>query len=230
MLLAISLVGLCISHQAMHRRDAAHLLQVIPPAILGVALLGSIWLGRRDDFRQRAASAWRTRIAGLCYVTVACAVGSGMVTWGRVDLGPASLWPSARYRALAAPLAAAQTHPVAIALREVQRRVPPEQSILVFPVDCQYYAIAQRRMSGLLYSYYPGLYCDSPWCERNLEAICRDAPKLIIVPEHFLDPRKPYYEVWAHGITEHQAVAQWIRRNYTKVVYDHDGIVLLEKP
>ena len=229
-LLAIALVGVCISHQAMHRRDAAHLLQVIPPAILGMVLLGAIWLRRRDDFGQNATSARRTRIAGVCYVTVACAVGSGLVTWGRLDLGPASLWPSARYRALAAPLAPGHTHPVAAALREVQRCVPPDQSILVFPAECQYYAIAQRRMSGLLNTYFPSLYCDSPWRERNLDAICRDAPKLVIVPDHFLDPQKPYYEVWARGIKEHQAVEQWIRRNYTKVVYDHDGIVLLEKP
>jgi hypothetical protein len=225
--LVVAIVGLSLLHQTLHRRDPAHLLQVAPPAMMGVCLLTAGFFGQA--WFHAAAFRFRLlRAAAVSYLVSAVIAGLGLVQWGSQDLARFSVWPAQRFAGLADPLGDDHPHPAAAALREVQRRTRPDQSILVFSMDSQYYALVHRRLSGALYAYWPGVFATPPWRERNLAALERDLPALVVVRADFLDPA-PVPDLVQQARESHAAVQALIRQRYSRVVYRGGGLLLLAR-
>jgi hypothetical protein len=228
-LLAIALIGLSLLHQAMHRRDAPHLLQVLPPALLGASLLVGLalrgpWFAQPPSLRVRLL-----RLASLSYLVLVVTIGLGLIQWGSVDLGRFSFGVGRRWAGLADPLGEGNQHPIAPVLREVRRRTDPSQSILVFPLISQYYTLVGRRVSGSVYAYWPGIFSQPRWSNRNLAAISRDPPELVIVSTDLLPPTLSPPDLRQAARASHAGVDEFIRRQYTKVVCEGGGLLVLER-
>lgn len=228
-LLLVAVIGLSTLHQALHRRGPYHLIQVIPPAIIGAHLffcqfLESPFLSSREAWGRAA------RFLALTYLSFAVITGLGLMEWGRLDLSARELWPKDRFSRLAAPpLTGSQDGPLGL-VREIQNRTTPDQSILIFPIDCQYFAILNRRLSGIIYAYNPGLYDHAPWCEQNIEAIKADPPALVVVRSNFRIPAGESLDFITTCQNAFPQVDQFVRQHYTQVVYEKDGFMILQRP
>ena len=220
-LLAVAIIGLSTLHQACHRRGPYHLLQVIPPAIIGVHLLVGFFLDS-PWFARRAV-----RFAALAYFALAIACGLGLMPFARVDMAEHNFWPRARYAALARPATSGNPDSNLLAMAKIQELAGPEQSILVFSLDSQFYALANRRMSGVIYNYCAGMYDTPAWVARNLQALRRDMPAVVVVRSDFFDPLPAEKDLLQRAWEAHHAVDQWIRANYPQVAFRRDGIMLL---
>ncbi len=225
-LLLVALIGLSTLHQTLHRRGPNHLIQVIPPAIIGAHLFFCRFL--ESPLLSRPATWGRAvRFFSLSYFGFALIAGLGLMPWGRADLSAWEVWPKDRYDHLAAPLASGSQHPALGLVQEVQKRTTPEQSILIFPIECQYCGILNRRVSGIVFSYYPGLYDGSTWRRRNMAALEADPPALVAVRSDFLTPGAEIPGLVTDCRNAFPQVAQFIRERYTQVVYNKDGLILL---
>jgi hypothetical protein len=157
---------------------------VIATAIVCAALLES-WLFRAAELwyvPQRAKRCIRMIAAG--YLTLLVVIGLKLSTWGRADLEGFSARPLSQFLSLAHPLGDIDD-PQVQALLAVMKQTGPRDQILVFPLDCQFYALTKRPISGRHTTYYPRLYNSPVDSERSLEAIRREMPKLVIVPADF---------------------------------------------
>ena len=65
--------------------------------------------------------------------------------------------PDLRFQELARPLAQGDAYPAVRAVQFVRDNTTLADSVLVFPLDCQLLALAERRLSGRLHSYYPNV-------------------------------------------------------------------------
>ncbi|OJW21518.1 MAG: hypothetical protein BGO49_13720 [Planctomycetales bacterium 71-10] len=223
-LLATALVALATAHQATHRRDPAHLLQVVPPLIAGAfAILATARRAAGDASRgvpSRAAfGSFAIASAGiLAYATY------GLTPFARWDLVPIGPDPIARLKRLAHPTAAVD-HPGLAVVQAVRENSAPGDAILVFPLDSQLLTLAERRMSGRLHGYYAGVF-DAPDDARlNLDAVLADPPVLVVVPSPKADPSGsdwPADELARKGRAAHAYLEGHIRADYPRTVFD-DG-------
>jgi hypothetical protein len=184
--LATALVGLSVVHQSLVRCDSSHVLQALSPALVGAGLiLNDVF--RRPWLRATRSRPGRIALAGrLAYLGAALTAGLILAPAGRSDMAHLTLRPWKRLARLCRPLESLRREPVRDALVEIQRWTEPEEAILVYPTQCQYYVFANRRMSGVFYGYLRGGLAASPWYHRNLEAIHADSPKVVMVLRDFL--------------------------------------------
>lgn len=226
-LLVVALFGLSTIHQAWYCCDGHHLLQVTPAAVIGAALLMCFFLD--GPWFAGRPHAWNrvVRFVGLAYFATLFTCVLGMMPAGRNDQAELSLWPRARYAALAHPLTSRSEDPAAAAIAKIRELADCRQSMLVFPFNCQFYALADRRMSGIIYAYFPGIFQASPWSDRNFQAIQRDKPAVVVVRSDFFDPLPAQKDLEQLSREAHPDVDQWIRKNYTKIVFNEGRIMLL---
>jgi hypothetical protein len=225
-LLLLALIGFSTLHQALHRRDPAHLLQVLPPALIAVPLIFCEFL---DGAFARDPRGWRRaiRFFALTYFSLAVIAGLGLVQHGRIDLSTGTLLRRDRYEALARPLAGAGQHPALKLVRAIDAHSTPEQSLLVFPVDPQYWAVLDRGLSGNAIAYCPGLFDGPQWRKRNLAAIEAHPPALVVVRSDFLDPAHEIPDLVTAYRNAFPEIVAYIHRHYTRVLYSADGLALL---
>ncbi len=157
-------------------------------------------------------------------------LGLKLARFGQADLDPFSFWPSQRYARLASPLSDAATDPQAAAVDFVARQTSRSDSILVFPLAPQFYSFAQRRISGRLHAYYPGVL-DTPRCQTdNLAAIEADMPKLVVVPSDWGNAQEGGGDELVHKCRRaHANVERFIRENYPRVVLNTGGSMVLSR-
>jgi hypothetical protein len=227
-LLAAALTGLGVFHQAIHRMDPPHLLQVIPPAIVCAFLLLAMYLRRIAVKTRRKLGEFVLVFSGLVYFLTLGYVGARLMQWGRQDLIGLSSWSTWRYVDLAHPLGSQDRFPLVKAIRVIRQQTDPAEPILVFPLDCQYYALAQRKLSGRLHAFYAGVFDAPLYHFDNLEAIRKEMPALVVLSsDRNQPPDGSISDVFAlRGRAAHQYLETFIRENYRHVVYD-DGILLL---
>ncbi|MGO9113402.1 MAG: hypothetical protein ACLP9L_29580 [Thermoguttaceae bacterium] len=223
-LLATTLIGLSVFHQALHRCDGPHLLQVMPPAIIAAAMLLDGWFRAAKELLAEQRIAF---VGGLAYLSLALAAGAAMFPFGRIDLASPTLCLGARMAELARPIESIRNVATRDAFEEIQRRTGTDESILVYPAPCQYYFFAGRRMSGLYLGYLRGEMAGAGWEERNCEALNKDMPKVVMVMSKLLAmPPVVNGLPFAYGSDRIEAILRDPR--WTKV-FDREGIILLER-
>jgi hypothetical protein len=229
-LLSSALVGIACLHQAMHRMGPLHLLQVIPAAIICASLIASALFSGAEGLSLPARAKTLLRAAGVGYAVLLVAVGLKLSHWGQSDLEAFSLWPLDRYSGLADPLGRSDRNPRLAALSTVTKLTNPGEPILVFPIDCQYYALTQRRISGRQIAYFAGLFQSPSDRERNLQVLRAEMPKLVIVPSDFeASPDITADLMVGEGRRAHQNIEDFIRQEYPRVVLNEGGIVVLSR-
>ena len=229
-LLASSMIGMGCLHQALHRMDPGHLLQVLTPAIVCGSLIAS-WLLCNPGYLGVAGRAERyARVAGVVYATLLVLIGCKLSRWGQCDLDAFSFRPLERYSRLAGPLAHSDGDPRLSVLSSIMEQTKPWEPILAFPLDSQFYALTQRRMSGRLHAYYAGVFDSLRWREGNLEAIQAEMPKLVIVPADFdTEPGEIDDNLVCDSRRAHAYLERFIRQNYPRVVLCDGGIMVLSR-
>jgi len=230
-LLTAALVGLAAAHQAMHRRGPAHLLQVFPP----VSICAFVSLA---EFRRwiagaslRRATTWAACLAGIAYFSFLAIGANGLAQWARQDLVTLSFSLSQRYWDLAHPLSSAGHRRGLKAIEFIRQETGHRDSILVFPLDCQLYALAERRLSGRLHAYYAGVFDDPRSQQENLAAIRREMPAVVVLPSgRKTRPSDDPLAVLAQRSREsHRYVEEFVRAEYTRVAYDDGEFVVLAR-
>ncbi|WP_165244871.1 hypothetical protein [Paludisphaera soli] len=231
-LLASGLIGLAVVHQAMHRRDPAHLLQVVPPIIVAAfATLATIRRAVGSPELPRPAR-WGLGAFGLL---VACGLAYatyGMTPYARWDLVTIGSAPADRLRQLARPLANDHAHPALGVVRFLRENSTPDDPVLVFPLDTQLLPLARRKLSGRLHGYYAGVFDGPEDAEANLDAIRAEPPALVVVPSPAA-PRTgsawPSDNLARRGRAAHAYLDEYVRVNYPRVVYDDGRSAVLSR-
>ena len=231
-LLASALMGLAVVHQAMHRRDPAHLLQVVPPVIVAAfALLAGLRYAALDGSFQRLAR-WAF---GACGVALACGLAYatyGLNPFSQWDLMPMGPRPGHRLASLARPLADPDAHPALGVVRFLREQTPADASVLIFPLDSQLLPLAERKLSGRLHGYYAGVFDASEDASANLDAILAGPPSVVVLPSPQADPTGsdwPADELARRGAAAHQSLDDYIRSNYTRTVYDDGRSIIVAR-
>ena len=229
-LLASAMAGLACQHQSLHRMDPGHLLQVLAPAIVCAALVASWMIRGLDGLVESGWLRLCARWAGVGYALLLALLGMKLPRFGQVDLDTFSFWPYQRYARLASPLSDAATDPQAAAAAFVARETRNSDSILVFPLGPQFYSFAQRRISGRLHAYYPGVL-DTPRSQAdNLAAIEADMPKLVVVPSDWDGTQEGTGDELVRNCRRaHANVERFIRANYPRVVLNTGGSMVLSR-
>lgn len=220
-LFACACLGAAVVHQALHRRDGQHLLQVLAPAIVG----GLVWADGVLRSVRPSGAALRRAAPALLLLGLALAVGAALTRWGRVDLQRPVAWPVERLRRLTDPLQG--SHPLLRSLVRLRELVAPDEALLVFPLWPQAYVFAERRMSGKLHGYYPGVFDRPPWSAANLAELQRDPPRAVLVTPDFLGRPAPQAERYARYRAAHPAVDAFVRERYPHILYEDRVVVLL---
>ncbi len=169
--------------------------------------------------------------SGLLFFLLSAYVGAGLATWGRQDLIGLSFWSARRYFDLAHPLGAADRFPIVKAIHVIREQTNSDEPILVFPLDCQLYALAQRKLSGRHYAYYAGVF-DAPRDQfETLQSIRNEMPALVILPsDRERRPNNSVSDALAlRSRLAHRYLEDFIREHYPHVVYDDGQVLLLSK-
>ena len=130
----------------------------------------------------------------------------------------------AAYLDLARPLAAVDRFPALKLVRAIREQTGPADPILVFPLDCQLYAIAGHRISGRLSVYLDGFFSDPQYHSENLASVLGEMPKVVVLPSD--GKKRTSGDAWAEierrGRQAHQYLERFVREQYRRVIYD-DG-------
>ena len=223
-MVAVGILGLGILPQAFYRADVLHLLQVIPPVLIGGSLVVSdFWKGTvlsNGNFRGRLAL---KIVAGFYLVTVGLSCW-GIRHYGGSDLAKFAWNPIPRYHQLSQGIHSGVEQPVIRLIAEVRRQTMVNEKILVVPLACQLYYFADRPMSGLLNGYALGILDTDLWRRRNLDAIMQDPPKVVIVTEGFFS--LPPTDMFRESQPE---LYDFLARHYARIIYHQDGWMLLTR-
>jgi hypothetical protein len=164
----------------------------------------------------------------LVWCAGALLVGIRLVPQGADDLSKDWHLVS-RYAGLLHPLEHPEAIPAASAVAWVRGHSSPEDALLVFPVDCQYYALAERRQAGLICAYFPGVFDASPWPERDRATIERSRPRFAIVPTAFVEDREHMDPFHAECIAARGDIAALVREEFPRVAFQSGSVTVLAR-
>jgi hypothetical protein len=222
---AVGLLGLGILPQALFRADVLHLLQVLPPALIaGSLLVSELWQATMLPEGNRRGRLFLRGI-GISYLAVVAFSVWGIRFYGGYDLSRWDANPFPRYSQLSQGIHSGIDHPVAHLLSEVQDQTSEDDRILVVPLACHHYFFADRPVSGFLVGFAPGVLDDDKWRLRNLRMIQEHPPSVVIVKDSFFRMRPTNrFRVYQPELYA------FLSTNYSQVVYQQDGWMLLTKP
>jgi hypothetical protein len=232
LLLGIALVGLSTFHQGIYRKGAFHLLQIIPPAIVGFCVLASLLFERIASSNVSAVGARAVRYLGLAFLVCAAIAGLGLLPAGRADLSAFRPWPRQRLRELAHPLdtGAERGSPLLSVLRQVRAATNRDDRILVFPIDSQYLALLDRPVSGRLTVFVPGFFDLGIEMERNLRAIRESMPKVVLVTPGLGGADLTRSSAFHHDAAKsHAYMLRFIEENFTRKLHECDRCIVLAR-
>jgi len=229
-LLASAMVGLAVVHQALHRRDPAHLLQVIPPVVVAAFAILNMLRSVAGDPTRPTSLRIVAASGGLLSAAVLAYAAYGMTPYSRWDLVPVGPNPGGRLIGLAHPLDS--DDPAIAVVKFLRERTSPSDAVLAFPLDSQLLALAERPMSGRLHGYYAGVFDAPEDSEANLAAIQADPPVAVVVPSPKCPPNGsdwPNDDLARRAKAAHAYLDRYIRENYPKIVYDDEFSAVLTR-
>lgn len=217
-LFCAALMGLGLFPQALHRADDSHLLQVIPPLIITLALLCSVALNAGIQGAKRFFI-W----SGLViFFFIMLMLGTRVTN----DLGPVARNPLTLWPGLAGmPESAADQHPVADMAAAIKRLTPPDSTVFIVLPQTRMPMLffAQRHQPGLFPTYEPGMFSGPLWVKENVARLEKSPPDYIVLQKAFnaqvLGLPAPYAP---------ELLAQW-QRDYRHLIYQNDWFFLLAR-
>jgi hypothetical protein len=177
-LFCTALTGLGVFPQALHRADIHHLLQVIPPFIIVVAILG------RDIVWPQHLYHRLGRVAGAASIGLVLALLAMIQPVAAVDLGPLVRNPVRTWQTLAGLPGSFGSNPVADMALAIRRLTPPGSSVFLVmaPTDMPLLFFADRHQPGLFPTYESGMFSGQFWLKRNRAILDRSPPDFLVVP------------------------------------------------
>jgi|GEM_PF-1894536 len=185
LLLGSGIMGFAILPQALYRPDTQHILQVITPLLIIAPLLVLRLLNPSQEHAMPGKCFTKIALA-MAYVSLLVFPFACLRTDFYGNLAPLGKDVIKRYHALATGLdAAVPDNAVAAIARAVQRLTSRHQAILVTPLQPQLYFWAKRPMGGLL-NAYAGIFSKDIWRRRNLSAVQKEPPALVVADSSFV--------------------------------------------
>ncbi len=202
----------------------------MPPVIVSAFLLVGMFLRRSASHRSFHPRQLAFVFCGVLYFLLVLYCGIRIAHWGRQDLASLSRFSTKRYVDLADPLAAEGLSRVK-AMRAIRELTQPGDPILVFPIDCQYYALTGRKVSGRHCFFYANVFNDLRFQGDTIEAISREMPALVVVPSICIDDLMVGGEdtLTDRSRLSHQYLEDFIHENYPRAVFDDGDIALLTR-
>jgi hypothetical protein len=221
-----SILGLIIFPQAINRAGYAHLLQIVPPAIIVVCiLLPDLW-----DYIISFRSPLKKNVCGLIiilYIGIILLSGWGISQSGRLggyDLVKFNVNPIPKFVQIYNGTKSMDANPIADLISTVQNNTTSADPILIIPPMHQLYFFIDRPMSGMTLWYGPGIFDQEKWRKKNLERILDNPPKIIIIKKDFSDGFTNYH------FSEYQPeLYNYIISNYDTIVDQKQDLVILKR-
>jgi len=213
-LIAVSLTGLGVLPQALHRADLPHLFQVLPPFILLFGLL----LARleRAVWHFPARMLTGATLGVVAFFLLICGLrGPGDLVYAARN--PLPIWQA--IAALPEGQPADPTADMALAIRRATPRGARGYYLMAMTPSPLIF-FAQRRQAGLFPIHEPGMYASPYWIPRNRERLAQEPPDFIVVGNAPADPPEALPPELAR---------QW-REAFTRVVHRNDRFTLLLRP
>ena len=222
-LFSVSLLGLGIYPQAMHRADLQHLLQVLMPFLLCLTYFIGEPFSVENQSEKRHGGWSRARQVGaiLGFVLLVGVTGGGAIDLGPIIRDQALYWrsigglPQSRPADPVADMAAA-IRARTLACEPIFLAMPMTQMPMLF--------FSRRRQSGLFPTYEPGLFSAGYWKNRNSIALIRDAPRFLIFERSSKDGEAAALAPYIPSIID-----RW-RSEYTSIVYENAAFIMLARP
>lgn len=222
------IAALGLMPQALYRPDVHHLLQVIPPTLVAGGILGTtVW-----HYRSLAPPGLRlhslTRGTMVLVLVLCCVCMLTLRKGFGIDLEGLDARPWVRLSELRAMPLEQSNRPVARLTIEIERRTRNSDHFLVLARGSQCVSppqlgfFANRPVAGILTSYWSGTFAGKPWRDRDLEAIQRNRPALVVAPNEFRT-------AGASNCTQtfFPELHTFLKSNYTRVVFAASGWLLL---
>ena len=151
-LFCAALTGFGIFPQALHRADIHHLLQVIPPFIIVLAILGRVIVWNQHLYHRLG------RVAGAAAIGLVLALLAMVQPVAGFDLGPLVRNPIRTWQMLAGLPGSFRSNPVADMALAIRRLTPPGSSVFLVmaPTDMPLLFFANRHQPGLFPTYQSG--------------------------------------------------------------------------
>jgi hypothetical protein len=177
-LFCAAVTGLGILPQAFHRADIQHLLQVMAPFFIVLALLGHrvVFNRHRHNRMELVAAAF---VSGLALAAMVMVLPAAALDLGPVDRNPVRTW-----RMLARLPGSLRSNPVADMAFAIRHLTPPGSSVFLVmtPTDMPLLFFANRHQPGLIPTYEAGMFSGRFWLERNRAILRRTPPDFLVVP------------------------------------------------
>jgi len=216
-LFAAGLLGVLVSPQGLYRSDVQHLLQVLPPLLV----IDGILLLRLTD-RQRTKQPVGAFAAALLLALLVFPFWHQRYEMA-YNRGPLAKALPTRLRHLAQGLDVADPKlPVAQVARFVRQHTSPGDSILVPPLLPQVYYWAARPMSGLVHAY-AGIFATDALRSRNLAAVRKNPPRLLVVDKAFLESDRE-----SLFVRFNPELHAWLKARYPRIVFQSEGLAVCD--
>jgi hypothetical protein len=219
-----SVLGIGLLPQAYYRADGHHLLQALPP-VLVVAPLVARHLRLELAGRSQVARRLALVASGAVLLALATA-GIGLLRFGGADLSSPASNGIERLAKLARGLEAAPPGALKATVRRIPSLVPPDGRILVVPIVPEVYYFAERRMSGILNQYAPGILDGPRWRERNLEHVRAHPPDIVFTSALMMHPRSPMGRAFRRSWPD---LSRYLRGHYREVAFVRGPWILLRR-
>jgi hypothetical protein len=217
-LFSTALMGLGLFPQALYCAEVQHLLQVLPPFIVTVALMVSGALKARLSAGSKFGAGITLAVVVMLLVSVAPRASTDL---GSLSRNPLTLWP-----VLAGlPESAAPHNPVADMAAAIRRLTPPKATVFMVVPQSRMPMLffAHRHQPGLFPTYEPGMFSGSSWLQENAALLGRTPPDYLVMESPIAGRLQ-----WIPAPYVPELLAEWSGA-YRTVVYKNEWFLLLER-
>ncbi|MES9903750.1 MAG: hypothetical protein ABW168_13880 [Sedimenticola sp.] len=222
----IGMIGIGIYPQSLSRSDVAHLLQVIWPVVIAIPCLGAALFKQISYMQVRAGRSLKFSLSVLILISLSAVIG---ISRGAPrDLRPIDFRPIDNFKRLHLGMSAKMETPNAEMYKrlfsEAKKLTKPDQSILTLSLTPQFFYYADRRVSGMLNAYGPGVLTGEVLRQKNLERVISDPPATILV-------QSPQWRRRGEGSLHYiyPKLIEYLENMFSTIAYEDSGWSILVK-